>query len=236
MNCEDYERAIGAEPGGTIEGGDAHIATCASCRALRDEYLELDRRIRQALMVSVPEYSLPDMNRDAKVRTLRQKPRVTAPAWFGLAATVALAAWLGLQLQRPDLDSLTLADQIVAHMDHEPASRVISDVAVAERTLDSVVTKNVAELGSGMGLITYARSCVINGKLVPHLVIQGENGPVTLLLMPDEPIDAVTPLNGHAINGVILPHGGGSIAIIGENDTSLGEIEERVLNAVKWKI
>ena len=30
------------------------------------------------------------------------------------------------------------------------------------------------------------KSCIINGKTIPHLVIQGKKGPITLLLMPDE--------------------------------------------------
>ena len=45
--------------------------------------------------------------------------------------------------------------------------------------------------------------------------------------------DAV-PVHGKNINGVILPVGAGSIAIIGVRDERLEEIEKRVVNSVLW--
>ena len=78
------------------------------------------------------------------------------------------------------------------------------------------------------------RTCVINGKEVPHLVIQGKSGPVTVLLMPDEMVDGAQQIEGESINGVILPVGSGSIAIIGEEDERLDTIQESVMHSVSW--
>lgn len=236
-NCAKFQEALAAEPARMPAGGAEHLAHCAACRALRDEYLELEQRIAAALAVPVPELTLPPLEEidSGNVTVLPVRRRISTPAWFGIAASVALVAWFGLQLQQPDLSKLSLADQVVAHLDHETFSRVISDVAVPERTLDSVVSKDVAELDRGVGLITYARSCVINGRSIPHLVVQGKNGPITLLLMPDEPVAAAVPLAGKAINGVILPVGNGSIAIIAERDEPLHEIEQKIVDSIKWK-
>jgi hypothetical protein len=104
-------------------------------------------------------------------------------------------------------------DQIVAHMDHEEASRRATSVPVATRTLDRVVRPRVSAMDRDIGLITYAMSCVINGRTVPHLVIQGRSGPVTLILLADETIDAPIPLSGDNVHGVLLPVGSGSIAV-----------------------
>lgn len=239
MNCDDYREAIAASPAGDFDGGEAHAAHCADCRALRDEYRDLDRRIARALELSVPELVLPELPDvgEAEVVELRprSRPRVTQPAWFGIAAGLALAAFVGLQFAGPATDELSLADQVIAHLDHEPASRVVTDIAVPERTLSSVVHRNGVDVGRGIGLITYAKSCVINGNVIPHLVIQGEKGPVTLLLMPEESVERAVPLEGNAINGVILPLGDGSIAIIGERDEALGDISQQVIDSVKWK-
>ena len=35
----------------------------------------------------------------------------------------------------------------------------------------------------GLGLFSYAMSCFVRGEWVPHLVVQGEHGPVMLLLL-----------------------------------------------------
>jgi anti-sigma factor RsiW len=239
MNCAEFENAIAADPGCMPAGGDAHLASCAACLALWNEYRELDQRIAKALAIEVPPLTMPpleELEHDAgKVTVLQTRRRMTAPVWFGIAATVALAAWLGLALQQPAVDELSLSEQVIAHLDHEAYSRVISDVPVPERTLDSVVSKDVAELDRGVGLITYARSCVINGRSIPHLVVQGKKGPITLLLMPDEPVTEAISLQGKAINGVILPLGNGSIAIIGERDEPIQDVQQSIVDSIKWK-
>jgi hypothetical protein len=128
----------------------------------------------------------------------------------------------------------SLADEIVAHLDHEPNALRVTDEAVSDRRLAKVVPGNVATMNHDAGLITYAQTCVINGKKIPHLVIQGEHGPVTILLLPDEAIDDAVQLEGESINGVLLPVGGGSVAIIGERDEQLETIRDNVVNSVTW--
>jgi uncharacterized protein DUF3379 len=83
-------------------------------------------------------------------------------------------------------------------------------------------------------LITYAQSCVINGREVPHLVIQGERGPITILLMPEEKVSGPESVTGESVKGVILPVGNGSIAIFGEREEALERIERKVLDSVTW--
>ena len=83
-------------------------------------------------------------------------------------------------------------------------------------------------------MITYAQPCVINGNLVPHLVIQGQYGPITILLMPDEKVAEATSIDGARLKGVILPVGDGSIAIVGGRDEPLEAIKKNVVNSVTW--
>ena len=151
-----------------------------------------------------------------------------------MAATVAIAAILGIRMFGAGVQYDSLADEVLAHLDHEPQALRVTDVAVSDERLRSVVPPSVAELDGDAGLISYARSCVINGRTVPHLVIQGASGPVTVLLMPEEAVSEAIALQGENVNGVILPVGGGSIAIIGEAGERLEEIQERVTKSVTW--
>ena len=112
----------------------------------------------------------------------------------------------------------------------------MTDVAVSDEQFNRVVNPSVGSMDRNIGLISYAQSCIINGKTVPHLVMQGEKGPITLLLMPDEKVSAATAFDGESVNGVILPVGSGSIAIIGRSDEALDEIEERVIDSVEWRL
>lgn len=231
MNCEEYRQAIAAEP--SFDGADEHLSQCAACQAFRDEMRALDRRIGRALEIDVPALSMPDLDTDKKVVTFPRR-RLGAPAWFAVAATILVAAMLGVRMYVSTASYPSLADEILAHLDHEPYALRVTDKPVSARRLGRVVPADVARMDHGAGLITYAQTCVINGKEVPHLVIQGERGPVTILLMPDETIPEAVQLDGENINGVILPVGDGSIAIIGEGDERLDEITESVVNSVMW--
>jgi hypothetical protein len=234
MNCEEYRQALGENP--NFDGGAGHLAECADCQAYRKSLLALEAKVQKAIAIPVPELVMPDLPEidTGNVVTLDSRRRFGAPAWLAMAASVALVAVLAMQIfgGAPQYDSL--GDEIIAHLDHEPNALVVTDVAVSDRRLDRVVPANIANLDHSGGLITYAQSCKINGKLVPHLVIQGTNGPVTVLLMPDEKIDEAKDLEGKGINGVLIPVGDGSIAIIGDKDENIDEIRRNVTNSVTW--
>lgn len=234
MNCEDYRHRIAADP--DFDGGADHVSECPACQLFRDEIRLLDGRIRSALKISVPTLRLPDLPEidDEKVVPLAARKRRTRPVWFAMAATVLLAAVIGIRMSGVGVSYDSLADEVLAHLDHEPASLRPTTTPVSDVRLAKVVPADVARMDHQAGLITYARSCEINGKTVPHLVIQGERGPITILLMPDEAVPAAVSLDGDNTHGVILPVGQGSIAIIGARDEKLERVEKSVVNSVTW--
>lgn len=241
MNCNDYREAITADPSGSFDGADLHVAECESCSAYRDEIRAFDSRIAAALAIPVPELELPELpplDADSNVVGFPQARtrRVTAPAWIGIAAGFAIAAVLGVRFLAEPTVYDSLADEVLAHLDHEPNALKRTTDPVSERTLANVVRADVASMDEAIGLITYAKTCVINGRKIPHLVIQGDSGPVTLLLMPEEHVDSAVTLSGESVNGVILPVGNGSIAIIGDRNENMSRIEQRVIDSVEWSI
>ena len=241
MDSKTYKEAIAADPNAPIDLGDLSESERAEAERFRQEMLELDAKIASALSIDVPELKLPELpaievGSNVVDMPKRQKRALSPPAWIGIAASIAVVALLGTKFLGEPATYPSLADELLAHLDHEPQALRVTDVAVSERTLAKVVSTGRAELDSGIGLVTYARSCVINGKTVPHLVIQGQLGPITLLLLPDEHVKSAVPIEGDAINGVILPVGNGSIAIIGERDENLSNIEQQVIDSVTWSI
>ncbi len=234
MNCNDYKEALTADPGFEDESG--HVDSCASCQAYSAEILALDEKIAAAMAINVPELTMPELPEidTEKVVSLVARRSMPKPVWFALAATVLLAVFVGIRA--PDMGVMegTLAEQVLAHVDHEPRALRVSSTPVSDNRLARAVPANVAAMNHDIGLITYAQSCVINGKTIPHLVIQGEYGPVTILLMPEEKVSAATSLDGVNIQGVILPVGDGSIAIIGNREERLERIKKNVLDSVMW--
>ena len=247
MNCEEYREAIAADP--SFDGGAGHLGQCAACQAYRSKMQAFDQTISRALALDVPELHVPELV-DLPELAAPESPdfststadnvvalptlRRTSLTWFAMAATVVAAALLGVRLIGTGIQHDSLADEILAHLDHEQIALRVTDVAVTDARLSLVVPADIARMDHSAGLITYAQSCQINGRDVPHLVIQGEHGPVTILLMPDETVANPQSVQGESVNGVILPVGKGSIAIFGEREERLDGIQEKVLKSVTW--
>ena len=233
MKCEEYRQTIGADP--AYDGGAEHLRGCEACREYRSVMLALDASITQALAIDVPELEMPELpgvSEETVVPLPRRRP--AAPVWLAMAATIAIAAILGVRMLGIGVQYESLADEVLAHLDHEPAALRVTDAVVSDARLHAVVPASVADLGRDAGLITYAQSCIINGKTIPHLVIQGAKGPVTVLLMPEEEIGAAIELSGENVKGIILPVGRGSVAFIGAAGEQLDTIRDGVLKSVTW--
>ena len=236
MDCTEFRQMILGDP--STADGEAHLETCSDCRTYVDEIAALDANLKDAMSLDVPELKMPELPEidTGNVVSLAERRRARAPVWRATAAAITMAAVFGVYTYTSSTSYSSLADEIVAHMDHEPYSLRVTDVAVSSDRLARVVPASMANLSPANGLITYAQSCKINGNSVPHLVIQGESGPVTILLLPHEKIDAAMPLSGDNVNGVLIPVGDGSIAIIGdESAESMERIEKSFVDAVSWR-
>ena len=197
---------------------------------------EFEQRIARALELPVPELRMPELPEidSENVVAIKPRRRGVAPVWLAIAASVALVAIVGVRMFGVATDYDSLADEITAHLDHEPYALRVTDKPVSDDRLTRIVPDNLATLDHSAGLITYAQNCKIQGKVSPHLVIQGKNGPVTVILMPEVRVQSAETIEGESIHGVILPVGDGSIAIIGEKDEDLEPIQRSIIDSVAW--
>lgn len=229
MNCERYRQAVSADPA-AFEGTGDHASSCPDCRDYRDDLRALDERILQALRIRTPELTLPQLPpvvASIENRPGQQSPKARGlplPLWAGLAAAISAVAVL-FMFSGEEVAPRPLAAHVIAHMDHEQASRRVSSVAVPAQRLGEVLAPQVAAMGEDIGLITYAVSCVINGRRVPHLVVQGHQGPLTVILLPRENLEEAVSFAEASLHGVILPVAGGSVAVIAEREEQRAEVE-----------
>ena len=236
MNCDNYKEALAANPDFDDESG--HEQGCADCQAFHSEILALDERIRAAMELAVPPLRMPELpDLDIEnVVALPTRRRLSTPVWFAMAATVTLAVFVGFRALAPTAPPASLESQVLAHVDHEPMALLPTSTPVADSKLLRVVPSNIATMNHDAGLITFAETCPINGNAIPHLVLQGKAGPITILLLPDEKISETKTLDGENVHGYIVPVGNGSVAIIGTRGEQLDEVQEKVVNSVAWGV
>jgi hypothetical protein len=197
----------------------------------RDE-AAFEALLERALRIDVPDAA-----------TARRPGRGGRSRWPLLAAAAGVLVVVGMLVGRLDdsayFPSGDLAGDVIVHVHHEPMAIQDTD---AVRPVPSVEFKEVLQAaGVRMApvkpMVRYAKLCPFRGEMVAHFVVQGPEGPVTVLLLPDEDVPAAIPVEEDGFVGTIVPmEQGGSIAVVGESGAAVEEIQREVAAAVQWRL
>ena len=220
MNCLDYQQQLATEPQRVTAEMQAHAQSCPACTAWTQQLHSFDSRLKRALEIHVP----PAAERP------QQRTAVIAPRRFALAASVlgaigvATLAWVWFPRD-------TLAAEVVEHVEHEPQSFLGRD-PIPQAALDGVLQRSAVSADLASGGVTYARNCWFRGHLVPHLVVRDAHGSVTVLILAAEHVSGKVSLDEGGYQGVILPAGKGSIAVLSRDDMRVEEVATEMLQAL----
>lgn len=227
MECLEFRRAAGADPYHLDAGAVAHRDACPRCAEFLRQTLALDEKVLAALRVPVPEIDAgPVRPFDAGL------PRVDRRRWLALAASIVGGVAIGslLWVSGP---RESLATALVEHMDHEPEAFDSTNPADPSR-VEQVLERGGIRLKPGIGTVSYANTCPFRGRRVPHLVVQTEAGPVTVMVLGNVTVEAPVNFDEQGYSGTILPAGPGSIAVMGAAHANLDHVAGWVLAAVEW--
>lgn len=89
-------------------------------------------------------------------------------------------------------------------------------------------------LGTGLEPVRYAARCRIANHDGLHLVLAGAAEPVTLLLMPKTPLGRSAPIRSERFEGLLIPAGRGSLAIVGTPEETVIPIARRIQRELSW--
>lgn len=227
-DCAQYRRAMLADPQAESPELAEHLAHCQECPAYRERLLRFEGRLTRALRIDAQVAQLP-----AQVPRLR----VRRNGWLAMAASLVVALLVGtLWLGAPHA---SLAADVVAHMAGEPDAWARTDVAVPAVDLTPVLAEAHMRLRPDAGMVSYAQSCLFRGHHVPHLVVQTDMGPVTVMVLVHENVAAARTFDEGGYRGTIVPvPGHGSIAVLVKGaDGDIAQVESvaaRVKDAIVW--
>jgi hypothetical protein len=232
MRHQEFRRAAGADPHRLDDEAARHAEVCAECAAYLRELRAMDDTILKALRVEVAP---------AQGRTVTPVARVVARRafadhrrWYALAASIVGGVIIGSLLWAGG-SRAALARDAVAHMRHEAASMVATDVPADAAAVRDALAKGGVRLRSNVGLVTYVMSCRFRGHVVPHLVVQTSSGPVTVLVLRDEKVSRAMKFHEQGYAGTLEPSGPGSIAVIGGTDDQVQQAAARIDAALEWE-
>lgn len=214
--CGHARLAIGADPQVLPADVAAHLTTCTDCSRFRAETLALDGRLRAALELPLPRFR-------------RQAPPARR---FALAASLLLAVVLtgGIWLSR---SQPVLAGEVLEHVKEEAGSWDQHELLPASAVAD-VLRQAGVEFDARLPVV-YAMACPFHGRRVPHLVVQTDAGPMTVMLLAHEKIAARQEFSENGYSGVLLPAGEGSVAVLMRGGPVPEGPATAMLSGVRWR-
>lgn len=126
-------------------------------------------------------------------------------------------------------------EQLVLTHIHGEIQHLEAQLNIQPPELDEVLAAVGVTISTPVGQVNYAGGCTIRNKEQgAHLVLQGEQGPVTVLLMPAEIVASRIHVQDERFYGVIFPAEHGSVAVIGEKGELIEAVEQRINAAVGY--
>jgi hypothetical protein len=199
----------------------AHAEQHPECARYREEMQAMDRLIYRALAVDVQPAAAPEL------------PQSNARIWRMAASvliTAIVVAFTSIWLLTP---RDTFAAEVIAHIEEEPDSLLITSDSVSAERLEKVLGEAGVRLKPGVAHVSYATPCTFRGRLSPHLVVQTEQGPVTVLVLPSEQTRPREQINEEGFQGVVLPAPRGVIVVLGIG-APVDDVAQTVLGALEY--
>jgi Protein of unknown function (DUF3379) len=234
MEHARYRMLIVADPRSAAPELREHRESCQECSLYTERLLRFESRLERALKLDMPTRAdeLPFAARAASRAAPRRWSRMAIAAGVLLCMAVAGGVWLALP-------GTSLAADVVAHMAGEPQAWQRTDVAVPDPRLNAVLRDSKLQLAPSAGTVTYASSCFFRGHYVPHLVVQTDFGPVTVMVLVHESVNKPVQFDEQGYRGTIAPMPGhGSIAVLlrdpGVNREEVAQVAAKVRESIVW--
>lgn len=258
MNDIEFRQRAIANPRDTSPEFAAARAESAERQQLVADMIEFDSRLQKAFAIEAPQglkqkLLKPETPESVSTDTLVQPAQADAHPrqWvkaMPLAASLvlAIAVALGGFTYMAGSADRAFAEEVMDHLYSEmgllesnseltyaEVNQLLDQADVSVRLLESP-DGNSAELLK----VTGAKDCWIlrndNFHLSMHLVMQGDRGKITVMVVPSSPVKNPINIADNRFDGIITPTEMGNVVVIGEKQEAVSRMSTLVANNIRW--
>jgi Protein of unknown function (DUF3379) len=233
VTCIEFRRLLLTDPGLEDLEFAEHWRGCPDCGEAVESSARCEWRLRQAVTVDVPENLASRILLKQSFDYQAERPLWRTRRAYALAAGVLLMVGLISLGLSPYLEQQRLNEELVALVDGAPYT-LADGKPVSGGEISAALAPAGLNLAADIGNVTYAGRCVVRGKVLGHIVVQGETAPVTVFLIGEQLVADRATIRGNRYSGIVVRQGAGTIAIISTTEQSLEKIEARIRSAIRW--
>lgn len=235
IDCLNFRRQLLEDPSRNDAPLHAHEVACTPCAGFARSLRADEAKLRKLLNIEPPSELAERIQLAVSFGATPAK--TSSRRWMAIAASgllvVGAATFGWLNTQTPYAE-LSLERSVLHHVADE--TRHLYDPGPAK---DADLTDVFKRFGASvskeaLGQVNFAGVCMMRRNDGVHLVLRGEEGPVTVFFMPGEQTSQMLELGSDRFAGMIEPTSWGSIAVVGQKGEKLAPVLERVRHAVAW--
>jgi len=233
MNFSEFRKLIGADPRSRESGTDEARKSTPEFEATAREAEVFEDKLEAALLISPPTEFLDQIKGISQQGTKRRN-------WVPMALAASLVIAIGsvwmVWKQTPQWDNIE--DYLADHYSEDGASLVAKatapvDQADIKRILASLDTSANRQLA---GSIRFIKFCPTPDGRGAHMVIDTEQGLMTVILMPHTDVVDGELIEFQQMHAMLVSLGPGSAAIIGEQDQGLESLQTMVRQSLNLNV
>lgn len=227
MNCLEFRRHLGSEPGSSLEAFASHRESCPHCASAcaRADLLEL--RLRKAINVPAPanladRILLAQTTENRQVSRFRRRKRGFGALIVAAAASIVIALFA---FPRPQQSVPELSNLVVEHMHHHEvgAAETVSQVA-NQSVIDAFAARGVALAAVPAG-VNYVHLCPAGPYRTVHMVMPEPSGAVSVFYVADPPSRERVDFDKDGMRGREVPLGEGALVMLASEARDFDAIE-----------
>lgn len=233
MNCQEFEKKMFEDPFNTDEQFHQHRLQCKKCQLHFDEVSGLEKKILGALQENTEQNAdeqflqrlQQQLLQNADEQKRHNRKLLAIAAGFMLLLITGMVTFNLYQTR-------SMTDFVLAHIDHE-IEQLDSTARISQSKLQHFIEKFDSHYLNVLQEVTYVKQCWMRGGYGLHLIFQGRNGAVSLLLIPGETVDNVLMVQSERFQGKVYAFREGSLALVGEPGEPIEMLAESLRMAMK---
>jgi hypothetical protein len=241
-NCKNYYKSMKSFYENLTSAFNVEVPTDLESNILAN--MRFDEKLTTAVEVEIPEglesriltaQSMSGAD-TSNVHELKPRSKTTSTSsnsgykWLSIAAGLVLA--IGLSIGTYQLgESHGIEQQVFAHVNEDLYALDRND-NIQLASFNKMFESHGIKANNNIGSIKYAGNCPVDGKLVPHFILDFNGFSLTVAYLPDENATKRSIKNG-IFDGVLVGAEKGSFMILANEQKLSEDMQEYVLNGIE---
>jgi hypothetical protein len=229
MNFSEFKELLGADPMNVDPETLRARASGPEFEQAATEAEAFEQKLKSAVDISVDTESLV-----SDILAVRETPSRRSPVWMAMAASVVMVtgvvAYLWDGIVQPD----TVEEYVVQHFNHD-GEKLLAKAGGpvnTEKVSAMMARWDLQAAPELMNRVTFIKKCITINGTGAHMIVQTDNGPVNLLVMPNTQVTDRALVSFDNMQAHLIALGGGSAAIIGRDDQSVSAIDALIRGSI----